>query len=118
MGKTPYRFIGVKEIADAFKEYKVGRANAEALAVPFQPASGDDTALVNTKYALNSELQALCPDSLPCRDSVSNSDALSVLHHKVKRKTFWAACLCIHMMLCEIAKNPSIVIQLDLCDLV
>lgn len=55
VGKGAYRFIGVKEIADAFKEYKTGRSNAEALAVPFPSSGGDDPALVKTKYALNSE---------------------------------------------------------------
>lgn len=57
VGKEPYRFIGVREIAEAFKEYSVGRANAEALAVPFQ-ASPDDIALIRTKFALSSERPA------------------------------------------------------------
>lgn len=55
VGSSPYRFIGVKEIADAFKTYKVGQANAEALATPYQRLEGDDKALVTRKYALNSE---------------------------------------------------------------
>lgn len=59
VGKTPYRFIGVQEIAEAFKEYKVGRTNAEALAVPYQ-AVPDDPALVKTKYALSSKAYCYC----------------------------------------------------------
>ena len=59
VGKGAYRYVGVKEIADAFKEFKTGRANAEALAVPFSGSSGDDPALVKSKYALNSKPSVL-----------------------------------------------------------
>ena len=59
VGKGAYRYIGVQEFADAFKAYKTGRANSEALAVPFPSSGGDDPALVNSKYALNSEPSTL-----------------------------------------------------------
>ena len=59
VGKTPYRFIGVREIAEAFKSFKVGEANAEALTMPFQPLEGEDPALVKTKHALSSKITGL-----------------------------------------------------------
>ena len=41
--------------ADAFKKYKTGQRNAEALSVPYPAESGHKKALVYDKFALSSE---------------------------------------------------------------
>ena len=58
--KNPYKFVPVMAFADAFKRYKTGQRNAEALTVPYPAESGHKQALVYKKFALSSE----CGDQL------------------------------------------------------
>ena len=53
--KNPYKFVPVMAFADAFKKYKTGQRNAEALSVPYPAESGHKQALVYNKFALSSE---------------------------------------------------------------
>ena len=53
--KTPYKFVPVMAFADAFKQYKTGQRNVEALSVPYPAGSAHKQALVYDKYALSSE---------------------------------------------------------------
>ena len=57
----PYRHVPVKDIAEAFKSWKVGKANAQHLAKPFPKERSHPAALVTTPYALKMlpELKAL-----------------------------------------------------------
>ena len=68
IGTTPYRYVPVLEFVDAYEKSEVGRARAEALAVPFDRVSlaGRDP-LIYDKHALSSK------SSLPHSISQSNS---------------------------------------------
>ena len=61
VSSQPYRHIAVKDIAEAFKAWKVGKANAQHLATPFPKEKSHPAALVTTPYALSMmpELKAL-----------------------------------------------------------
>ncbi len=56
VGNEPYRHIPVAVIAERFKDWKIGKRNAELLAKPFPKESCHPAALVKTNYALGSEL--------------------------------------------------------------
>ena len=55
VGKEPYKHIAVREMAESFKNWKVGKHNAEMLSKPFPKESSHPAALIKTEYALGSE---------------------------------------------------------------
>lgn len=55
VGKEPYRHISVSEIAASFKNWKIGKQNAEMLSKPFPKESSHPAALVKSEYALGSK---------------------------------------------------------------
>ena len=57
----PYKHVPVKEIAEAFKSWKVGKANEQYMATPYPKERSHPAALVTTPYALKMlpELKAL-----------------------------------------------------------
>ena len=53
VGSDAYRFVPVKEFVDAFKNHKVGQANAHALSKPFEQTDLSKKALIRDRYALS-----------------------------------------------------------------
>lgn len=51
--RRPYRYIPVAEIADAFRDYRVGKELEEQLATPFDKSQSHPAALVESKFALS-----------------------------------------------------------------
>ncbi|KAL7164342.1 hypothetical protein ACSBR2_040288 [Camellia fascicularis] len=57
----PYNFVTVKEIAEAFQSFHVGRKLGDELAVPFDKAKSHPAALTTKKYGINKkELLKAC----------------------------------------------------------
>jgi len=61
VSSQPYKHIAVKDIAESFKTWKVGKSNAKHLATPYPKERSHPASLVTTPYALNmvAELKAL-----------------------------------------------------------
>jgi hypothetical protein len=61
VSREPYRHIAVRDIAERFRSWKVGKSNAEHLAKPFPKDNSHPASLVRTPYALKvvPELKAL-----------------------------------------------------------
>lgn len=51
--RRPYRYVPVAELANAFKDYRVGKELDEKLATPFNKSESHPAALVTTKFALS-----------------------------------------------------------------
>ncbi|KAL6842534.1 hypothetical protein ACP4OV_027378 [Aristida adscensionis] len=49
----PYRFVSVKEFANAFKSFHLGRSIANELAVPFDKSKSHPAALTTTRYGVS-----------------------------------------------------------------
>lgn len=63
MSKTPYRYIPVREFAEAFRSFQIGKVIEEELAVPFDRENGHPAALTTSKYGVrNMELFKACFD--------------------------------------------------------
>ena len=57
----PYSFVTVKEFAEAFQSFHVGRKLGDELGVPFDKAKGHPAALTTEKYGVNKkELLKAC----------------------------------------------------------
>jgi ABC-type multidrug transport system ATPase subunit/ABC-type multidrug transport system permease subunit len=50
----PYQYVPVAELANAFRDFRVGKELDEQLSTPFDKSRSHPAALVNTKYALSS----------------------------------------------------------------
>ena len=50
--RRPYRYVPVAELANAFRDYRVGKELDEELSTPFDKSRSHPAALVTTKYAL------------------------------------------------------------------
>ena len=90
--KDPYKFVPVMAFADAFKRYKTGQRNAEALSVPYPAESGHKQALVYNKFALSSERRvqlALMPLAIVLRSAPMQAAGC----HLVKACVLHGACL-------------------------
>jgi len=58
---APYSFVNVKEFAEAFQSFHVGRKLGDELAVPFDKAKSHPSALTTKKYGINKkELLKAC----------------------------------------------------------
>ncbi|XP_052206566.1 pleiotropic drug resistance protein 1-like isoform X2 [Diospyros lotus] len=58
---APYSFVTVKEFAEAFQSFHVGRKRGDELAVPFDKAKSHPSALTTKKYGINKkELLKAC----------------------------------------------------------
>lgn len=51
--RRPYRYIPVAEIANAFRDYRVGKELDEKLATPFDKSESHPASLVTSKFALS-----------------------------------------------------------------
>ncbi|XP_050231953.1 pleiotropic drug resistance protein 1-like isoform X2 [Mercurialis annua] len=57
----PYRFVSVKEFAESFQSYEVGRRNAQELATPFDRTKSHPAALSTKRYGVGKmELLKAC----------------------------------------------------------
>ena len=59
---VPYRFVTVKEFAEAFQSFHVGRKLGDELATPFDKSKNHPAALTTKNYGINKEelLRACC----------------------------------------------------------
>lgn len=61
--EEPYGYITVKEFADAFQSFHVGRKLGEELSTPFDKSKSHPAALTSSKYGIdNKELLRACAD--------------------------------------------------------
>lgn len=57
----PYRFVTVKEFAEAFQSFHIGRKLGDQLAIPFDKSKGHPAALTTKKYGVSQkELLKAC----------------------------------------------------------
>ena len=49
----PYRYVPVREFAEAFQQFHIGRALAEELSVPFDKSKSHPAALTTTRYGVS-----------------------------------------------------------------
>ena len=56
----PYRFVPVTEIAEAFRNSKVGKSNAAHLEQPFEETEISNEALITKRYALTRKAPSSC----------------------------------------------------------